>query len=78
MVDGESSEGEDAEHGGGALKRCWSARWEKGALGLLSGRGGMYQGSLAEARQPFAMIRSPVGAGALRSMVESLLVNGVV
>ena len=38
------------------------------ALGLLSQSGcTLYQGSLAEARQPFAMMRSPVGTGVKRS-----------
>ena len=33
-----------------------------GMLGLLSGFDAVYQGSLAEARQPFALMRSPFGA----------------
>jgi len=32
-------EGVDDGSGGGALRRCWNARWEEGALGLLSGGG---------------------------------------
>ena len=38
-----------------------------GVLSLLSGFVGRYQGSLAEARQPFAMVRSPFGAGGMWS-----------
>jgi hypothetical protein len=38
--------------------------------------GGGYQGSLAEARQPFAMVRSPFGAGGWLSVV--LFGDGVV
>ena len=36
-------------------------------LGLLSGGGPGYQGGLAEARQPFAKLRDPVGVRVWRS-----------
>ncbi len=39
-------------------------------LGLLSGFDAGYQGSLAKARQPFALMRSPFGAGGWRSQSD--------
>jgi hypothetical protein len=41
-----------------------------GAVDLLSGFDGGYQGSLAEARQPFAMVCNPFGVGGWRNAVE--------
>ncbi|WP_294399727.1 hypothetical protein [Prosthecobacter sp.] len=40
-----------------------------GALGLLSRFDALYQGSLAEARQPFTLIHSPFRAGVKRGGV---------
>ena len=48
---------------GGRETRCWLARCVKSAMGLLPAPMTETQGSLAKARQPWAVLRSPVGAG---------------
>ena len=64
---------ENCQMTGGVWRSSWRALLVGtgcgGVLGLLPGSDDWYQGSLAEARQPFAMIRSPFGAGVLRSGV---------
>ncbi len=34
---------------------------------------GWYQGSFAKAQQPFALIRSPFGAGGWRSLLQTII-----
>ncbi len=59
------------DHGASARRRLWQTLLVDvgcgGVLDLLPDGWYGYQGSLAEARHPFAMMRSPVGTGESRS-----------